>query len=200
LLVPGLADVPGGPADGLHRSLHIALDEERNLLAAGLLQLLHHLLKRARRAGRAQRLPALAQAIVGELARAALALDDGEGIAGLGCRIKAQDLRRHRWPGLRDRLAAVVDERAHTAPGRTGDDNVADIEGAALHEHGANRPASALELGLDDNALRRTLRVGAQVQQLRLQVDGFEKLVEAGPLESRHLDLQRFARHAFNDD
>src|SRR5262245_45409089 len=195
-----VAELAQGAADGLHRSLHIALDEERKLLAAGLLQLLHHLLKRARRAGRAQRLAALAQAIVGELARAALALDDGEGIAGLGRRIKAQDLHRHRWPGLRDRLAAVVDERAHTAPGRTGDDNVADIEGAALHEHGANRPASALKLGLDDNALRGTLRVGAQVQQLRLQVDGFEKPVEAGPLESRHLDLQRFARHAFNDD
>src|SRR5215471_5705277 len=64
-----VAEFAQSAADGLHRSLHIALDQQRELLAASLLQLLHHLLEGARRTGGAQRLAALAQAIIGELAR-----------------------------------------------------------------------------------------------------------------------------------
>ena len=136
------------------------LTTQRELLAAGLLELLHHLLERARGAGRAQRLATLAHAVVGDLARAALALDHGERIAGLGRGVEAQDLDRHRRPGLRHRLAAIVDERAHAPPGRTGDDDVADAQRAALHQHGADRTATALELGLDDDAVGRAVRIG----------------------------------------
>src|SRR5581483_6320898 len=110
------AELAQRPGDGLHRALYVALDDQRELLAAGLLELLHHLLERAGGAGRAQRLAALAHAVVGDLARTGLALDHGERIAGIGGRVEPEDLHRHRGSGLHDRLAAVVDERAHATP------------------------------------------------------------------------------------
>ena len=185
--------------DGLDRTLHVALDQQLELLAAGLLELLHHLLERARRTGGAQRLAALADAVVGDLARPALALDDRERITRLRRRVEAQDLDRHRRPGRGYRLAAIVDQRAHATPGAAGHDDVADAQRAALHEHRADRAATALQLRLDDHAVRRTVRIGLQVQQLGLQMDGFEQLVEARLLERRDRHLERFARHALDD-
>ena len=41
--------------DRLDRTLHVALDDERELLAARRLELAHHLLERAAHAGRARR-------------------------------------------------------------------------------------------------------------------------------------------------
>ena len=186
--------------DGFDRALHVALDEQRELLAAGLLQLLHHLLERARRAGRAQRLAALAHAVVGDLAGAAFVLDDRERSPASGRRVEAQDLDRHRRPGLRHVRAAIVDERAHAAPRAAGDDDVADAQGAALDQHGADRTAAALQLGLDDDAFGGAVRVGLQVQDLGLQVDRLEQLVEVRPLQGRDRHLERLARHALDDD
>src|SRR5207244_12100907 len=122
-------------------------------LAARLLGLLHQLLERARGAGVAQRLAALAHAIVGDLARATVALHHGERIARLGGGVEAQNLDRHRRPGLRHRRTEIVDESAHAPPGRTGNDDVADAQGAALHQPGADRTATAPHLGLDPDAL-----------------------------------------------
>ena len=104
----------------------------------------------------AQRLAALAHAVVGDLARAALALDHGKRIAGLGRGVEAQDLDRHRRPGRgrpsrRDRRSSAR-TRPHAA---AGNDDVADAQRAALHQRGADRTAPALELGLDDDALGR---------------------------------------------
>ncbi len=117
-----------------------------------------------------------------------------------GAEFEPQDLDRHRRPGLADRLAAVVDQRAHAPPRRTGNDDVADPQRAALHQCGADRTAPALELGLDHDALRRPFGIGGEVQQLGLQADRLQQLVEAGPLQGRHLDLERLARHALDDD
>ena len=187
--------------DGLDRALHVALDEQRELLLArSILERLHHLLERARRAGRAQRLAALADAIVGDLAGALLVLDDGDLIAGLGRRVEAQHLDRHRRTGRVDVLALVVDERAHAAPGHAGDDDVADLQRAALDEHGADRAAAALELGLDDDAFGRAVRIGLELENLGLQVDRLEQLVEVGALQRRDRHLERLAAHALDDD
>src|SRR5262249_15579097 len=138
--------------NGLDRALYVALDEQRELLASGLLQLLHHLLERARRRCRAQGLSALARAIVGDLARSRLIFDDCERITGLGRGVEAQDLDRHRGAGRGHGLATIVDQRAHAPPRCTGDDDIADVQGATLHEHGTDGAATPLELGLDHHA------------------------------------------------
>src|SRR5690606_21995881 len=139
--------------DRLHRALHVALDDERELLLPGLFELLHHLLERTRRAGAAQRLAPLADAVVGDLAGPRLVLDDGDLIARLGSRVETEDLDRHRRPGAFHVLALVVDQRPHAAPRRAGNDDVADVQRAALDEHRAHRATPALELRLDDDTL-----------------------------------------------
>ena len=94
----------------------------------------------------------------------------------------------------------IVDQRAHASPCHAGDDDVADLQRAALHQHGADRSTTALQLGFDDDAFGRAVDVGLELEQLGLQVDGFQQLVDAGLLECRHLHLERLARHALHDD
>ena len=74
------------------------------------------------------------------------------------------------------------------------------LQGAALHQHGADRTAAALQLGFDDDAFGRAVGIGLELEQLGLQMNGFQQLVDAGLLERRHLDLERLARHALHDD
>ena len=90
------ADLVERGDDRLDRALHVALDEERELLDAGRLQLGHHLLELAARAGVGHALAPLALAIIGDLAGARLVLDHGELIAGLGRAVEAEHLDRHR--------------------------------------------------------------------------------------------------------
>ena len=120
----------------------------------------------------------LALAILGDLARPLLVLDHGQQIARLRHPVQAQDLDRHRRAGLSTGCAAIVEQRAHTAPLRAGDDDVADLERAALHQHRGDHAAATIELGLDDRAVRLAVRIGLQVEQLGLQLHGLDQLVE----------------------
>ncbi len=61
-------------------------------------------------------------------------------------------------PAWLDRLAAIVEERAHAAPLAAGDEDVADLERAALDQHGGDRAAAALELRLDHHAVGGPVR------------------------------------------
>ena len=75
--------------DRFDRALHVGLDHQREFLAAGGLDLRHHLFERAAHAGLAggHLVALLALAIVGDFARAGLVLDHGETIARIrACR------------------------------------------------------------------------------------------------------------------
>ena len=100
----------------------------------------------------------LADAIIGDFARARFGLDHREPVAGFGRAVEAQHLDRHRRAGLVDGLALVVDEGANAAPFGAGDDDVADPQRAALDQHGRDRAAAAVELGFDHGAFGRTRR------------------------------------------
>ena len=139
-------------------------------------------------------------AVFGDLAGARLALHHAEPVAGLRRRLEAEHLDRRRGAGLAHLLAVIVDQRAHAAPFGAGHDDVADMQRAALHQHGRDRPAAAVELRLDDDALRRAVGIGLQVEHLRLQQDRFQQLVEVGVLQRRDLDLERVAAHRFHHD
>ena len=82
--------------DRFDRALHVALDDQREFLAARGLDLRHHLLERAAHAGLARRglLALLARAIVGDLAGARLAVDHREPVAGVGRAGEAEHLDR----------------------------------------------------------------------------------------------------------
>ena len=183
--------------DRFERALHVGLDDQREVLAARRLELRHHLLERAAHAGRMRRalLALLADAVVGEFARAGFALDHGETVAGLRRAGKAQHFDRNRRAGLLHRVAGVVDQRADAAPFGAGDDDVADTQRAALHQHGRDRAAAAVELGFDHGAFGGAVRIGLEVEDFGLQPDHFEQLVEVGLLGRRDFDVDHVAAH-----
>src|SRR5262249_46380006 len=149
---------------GLDRALHVAFDDERELLDAGLFQLAHHLLEAAASARHCEPLAALAGAIIGDLSRACFVLDYGEVIACLRRRVEAEHFDGNRGTSFFHVVADIVDQRAHPSPGLACDDKVAEPERAALDESGANRPASTLELRLCDHAFGGAIGIGGQLQ------------------------------------
>ena len=81
---------------------------------------------------------------------------------------------------------------------RAGDDDVADVKRAALHQDRGNRTAAAVEPCLNDGAFCGTIGIGLEVEHFGLQRDCFEQLVEVGLLRRRDFDFERFAAHAFH--
>ena len=114
--------------DRLHRALDIALDDDRQFLAARRLQVAHHVGERRTRGwpARGELLALLALAVFGNFAGARFCLDDGDAVASLGSAREAERLDRHRGSGQFDRNPLVVDERPDPAPMRAGDDQRAD--------------------------------------------------------------------------
>ena len=108
----------------------------------------------------------------------ALGLDDARQLAGGRRMVEAEDLDRDRRAGLRDAVAVLVEHRAHLAPGVAGDDGVARLERAALHEHRRHRAAAHVEARLDDRPRGRRVRVGLQLQHVGLQQQQLEQRVE----------------------
>ncbi len=94
----------------------------------------------------------LVGAIARDLAGAGFVLDHGKAVAGFRRTVEAEHFDRNRRSGLVDGCALVVDQRADTAHLGAGDDDVADLQGAALHQHGRDRTAAAIELGFDHGA------------------------------------------------
>ena len=117
-------------------------------------------------------------ALLGELARAALVLDDLDVLARLADPVEAEDLDRHSRGRLLDALAAVVEHRADLAPDGAGDDGVADLERAALDEHAGDRAAAGVELGLDHGAGGGGVRVRAELLEVGDEHDHLEQVVE----------------------
>ena len=97
-------------------------------------------------------------ALLGELAGTAVVLDHLDALAGLADAVEAEHLDRDRRAGLLEPGAGVVLHRPHLAPLRAGDDRVADVQRAALDQHGGHRAAAGVEVGLDHRARRRARR------------------------------------------
>ena len=92
---------------------------------------------------------------------------------------KPEHLDRLGRAGRLDALARVVGHRAHAAPVGAGDDRVADLQRAALDEHGDDRAAARIELGLDHGAGGLGVRVGGELLDLGHQQQALEQVVEA---------------------
>ena len=97
-------------------------------------------------------------------------------------------------------LATIVDQSPHAAPFGAGDDDVADVQRAALDQHGRDRATAAIELRFHDDAFRGAVGIGLEVEHLGLQDDRLEELVEVQALQRRNLDLERVAAHRFHHD
>ena len=112
-------------------------------------------------------------------AGAAVVLDDADVLAGLGDAVEAEHLDRVAGQRLLDARAGVVVHRADAAPVGAGDERVADLQRAALDEQRHDRAAARVELGLDDDAGRRRVRVGLELLDLGHDVQRLEQVVEA---------------------
>ena len=81
---------------------------------------------------------------------------------------------------------------------RAGDDERADAQRAALHQHGRDRAAAAIEPRLDHRALGVAVGIGDEVEKFGLQSDRFEQLVEVRLLGRGDFDGERFAAEGFD--
>ena len=109
------------------RALHVGLDDDRQLLHAAFGDLRLQRLEREPRA-LARRAPCDFACSSRKVAicRAFAASADLEHVARLRQPAEAEHFDRRRRPGGLGRLAAVVDQRAHAADDRAGDERVAD--------------------------------------------------------------------------
>ena len=118
---------------------------------------------------------------------------DTELVAGFGHERQTEHLDRRGRTGRLDLLALVVDHRADLAPGRTGDDRVADLQFALVDEDGGDGATAVVEVGLEHDALRPTGRVGGELFELGDDGELLEQVVDADVLQGRHLDDDRVA-------
>src|SRR5262249_28614505 len=91
-------------------------------------------------------------ALVREVTRRALVLDDAAELARGRRLVEAEDLDRVARTGILQLLALVVVERADFPPRIAGDDRVAATQRSALPGHRRGRTAADVKTGLDDRA------------------------------------------------
>src|SRR6185295_6976725 len=178
-----------GIAEHLERALDVGFQDDRQLLDVAGLDAPEQLLEGERALDRQQPLLALFEGPeLGDAARLHLVLDDLEGIARAGQVGESGHAdRRRRARGL-DAAVEVVGHRADASPGRAGDEQVAGLERAVLHQDRGDDAAADLLPRLEHRALRADGRVGLQVEQVGGQEDHLEQLVDALLLERGDAD------------
>ena len=97
-------------------------------------------------------------------------------------------------------MSGIRHQRADPAPFRTGNDDIAGPQRAALHQHGRDRAAAAVEPGFDHRAFRGAVRVRLELEQFRLQRDQIEQPVEIALFLGRHIDFQHVAAQRLDLD
>ena len=94
----------------------------------------------------------------------------------------------------------LVDHPADAAVGVAGHHRVADVQRAALHQHGGHRSTAAVQVRLDRHALRLHVGVGPQVQRgVRGQQHRLEQLLDVGALLGRDVDEHGVAAEILGD-
>ena len=152
--------------DRLERALHVALDDDVELLDAALAHAGEEviqgdaLLRAPRELLRAHALGTQPC----EMAGLALVLDDARVLARGRRLVEAEDLDGRAGARFLDLLAAIVVERPHLPPRVAGDDAVPDPEGSARNEHGRDRAAADVQPALDDRAGGLGLRIRRQLE------------------------------------
>src|SRR5204863_8367931 len=110
----------------------------------------------------------LAFAILGDLASTGFALDHRDAVARFRRAVEAEHLDRNRRSRFMDRDADIADQGADAAPFSAGHHDVADLQRAALDQHGCDRTTAAIELGLDHRTFGRPFGIGMQVEDFSL--------------------------------
>src|SRR5579862_7407246 len=114
----GVLDLRELADDRFHRPLHVAFDDDVEVLHAARLHLLEQLLERDAATGllREQLAPEPLAALVRKLAGPALLLDDARHLARGRRLVEAEDLDWFAWTRLLDPITSIVVEGAYAPP------------------------------------------------------------------------------------
>ena len=82
----------------------------------------------------------------------------------------------------------------------TGDERVADPEGAALHEDGGHGAAADVEVRLEHDAVGAAVGVGPEVLDVGDEQQRLEQVVDADAVEGRDLDHLGVAAPGLRDE
>src|SRR6266568_5022034 len=93
---------------------------------------------------------------------------DDEEIAGIRHPGEADHLNWHGRSSGKHLFAAVILHGAHPPVVDTRDEVIATLQGTFLDQDGGYRTTPLVELSLDDGATSRLVRVGLQVEDVRL--------------------------------
>src|SRR5690606_34617255 len=129
-----------------------------------------------------------------------LVLDDLEEVTGGGHVLPAHDLHGRGGTCLLDPAPGVVGHRPHTTGHRAGDEGVALLESAPLHDHRCDRAPAPFQLSFHHHARGRRLGVGPVVLELGNQVDDLEQILDAFAGEGADFDAGDVAAQFFGDD
>ena len=166
---------------GLHGfggALHVGLDNQGQLLHFTLLHpgeqvVQGHLLLQL-----GGRVLGGLTALLHQLPGHALVGDHIELVAGGGNVRKAGDLNGLAGTGGLYGAALVVGHHTDTAHGGAGDEDVALLQGAVLHQQGGNGASGLVQTGLDDSALAPAVGVGLQLLNLGGQGDHLQQILQ----------------------
>ena len=142
----------------------------------------------------------LQRTLVGQGACLALVLEHAELVAGVGHGLQAQNLDSVGGTGLGDGAALGVEHGTDAAIGKAGDQRIAHVQGTAGHEHGSDRATALVELGLEDVAGGKGVRVGLELEHVGLEQHGLQKFVDTDLLLGRDVDEHVLSAPLLGDD
>src|SRR5215213_9779944 len=137
----GDLDAPEGVVDGLDRTHHVGLDDQRQLLQLALADPGEQVLQARSPAGGDGRLALAGLPGLGDPAGDALVGDRPDLVAGAGRGREADDHHRLGRDGGLDLLAVLVEHGPDPPEGGAGGDRVPDVQGAPADQDGRHRAA-----------------------------------------------------------
>src|SRR6266536_1781437 len=197
----GYVDLDEGVLQSLHRTGHVALEDEGQ---RGLLALLHLLEQRLQRRpatrGRHLRRAAASLPLLGDLADRAVVVGREEVVPRTRDGRETQHQHRPGRTRLGQGLQVLVEHGPDPAVGVTRHDRVTDPQRALLDEHRGDWTATAVQVRLDGHALGVPVDRRPQLERrVGRQQDGLEELVDADARLGRDVDEHRVAAVLLGD-
>ena len=186
--------------DGLGGALHVSLNDDGQLLHIVLSHLAEQVIQSDLLEGGELLLLGGSDALLGQLTGQTLVLDGLEQVAGLRHSGQTGDLHRSGGAGVVQQDALVAAHGTHTAHGGTGDDDIAGVEGAVLHQNGGDGALALVQTSLDNSALGTAVGVSLQLHDLSFQSDALQQVVDAHAGQSRDGDAGDIAAPVLGDD
>ncbi len=162
--------------------MHVALEDEVEVLHAGLLDLFGEAFERDAGALGELGFALLHLAVLSDALGLVAVGHDEEGVACVGHAFEAEDFDRGGGTGFGDGAATIVEHGADLAEGVADDVAVAGAEGSVLHEDAGDCAAAAIELGFDDGADGGTVGLGLLLVDVGDEADHLFELVEVDVL------------------